>query len=560
MSAFARLARWLEDQSDVMSPLVVKEVRQVVRGREFMLSFSASLVAGLGVAFFGAVDALSGSGTAGRWTFPVLLACLAFLGLAVVPLGAFTALRSERVEQTLDLITLTALSPRRIVIGKLLAQTVKLGTLFAAITPFLAMSFLLGGIDLVTIFVAILVLFLVSIWSGALFLMLSALSKARAMSVVVFAAAAGVVVLGFAAVEELFSAARRGMPIFSAFGLPVGVTVPWGVVAAAFSFWFVTLVNLVLLAAHRLSQPNEDSVTPLRMGFFAQLLLAIVCALAFLDDPPRFQEAAALVLAVAGSLHLAVVAYFVMGENLAVPRRVLARMRGRSRWRWLLASFGPGGGRAAAYVLAQFLLLLGAVALFRPPAEWLRWLLAASGYICFFTAVPAFVFRRLAPARATPFKVRVAVLGVVAAAMVLPDLVHYVIWRPEVLDLALAPRHLVSPVRTLAEWQLVERRGWFALPFAIAATGLFACLALVQMGARAARQPLEIEAPRAAQAAGELPATDAGAGAAGAKPPGVISTARASGSERVARTERGIGVPASERVGGSAGAKPPGVS
>jgi hypothetical protein len=510
---FPRLVGWLEAQSDWLSPLVVKEVRQNVRGREFMVSFSASLVAGLGVAFFGAVDAMSGSGTAGRWTFAFLMGCLALLGLGVVPLGAFTALRTERLEQTLDLITLTALSPRRIVIGKLLAQAVKLGTLFAAITPFVAMSFLLGGIDFVTILVAILALFLVSVWAGGLGLMLSSLSKSRVMSVFVFAAAAGAVVLGFVVVEALFTAVRRGLPVFAAFGMPTATAIPWGVAAAVSGFWLVTLVNLVLLASHRLSQPNEDSVTPLRIGFFAQLLFAIACALPFLDEAPRIRNDAGIILGAAGTLHLAVVAFFVMGESFDVPRRVLARMHGRSPWRWLLVTFGPGGGRAAAYVLAQMALLTGTVALFSPPAEVFRWFLAACGYVCFFTAVPVLLFRRFAPARATPFKLRVAVLSALAAAMVLPDLVYYVIWRPEVLDLRLAPRHLISPLRTLGEWQRIERLGWSIAPFLIGTTGLLACLALVQMGARAARRPVALGARAAAPEAGALPT-------AGVEPPG----------------------------------------
>ena len=79
------------------------------------------------------------------------------------------------------------------------------------------MSFLLGGIDLVTILVAILALFLVSVWAGGLGLMLSSLSKSRVMSVFVFAAGAGVVVLGFVVVEALFSAVRRGLPVFGSF-------------------------------------------------------------------------------------------------------------------------------------------------------------------------------------------------------------------------------------------------------------------------------------------------------------------------------------------------------
>ena len=153
-----------------------------MRGREFNYSFGVSLVAGLAVAFFGAADALTGNGTSGRWTFVALMGCLTLLGLAVVPLGAFSALRNERLEQTLELITLTALSPRRVVIGKLLAQGVKLATLFAGLAPFIAMSFLLGGIDFVTILVSLLVLFMWSLWACAACLFLSSLLKTRAMS------------------------------------------------------------------------------------------------------------------------------------------------------------------------------------------------------------------------------------------------------------------------------------------------------------------------------------------------------------------------------------------
>ena len=83
----ARVLGWLDEQSDRLSPLVVKEVRQVVRGREFSLSFGACLVAGLMVAFLGATDAVAGGGTAGRWTFIALMACLGFLGL--VAYGVF---------------------------------------------------------------------------------------------------------------------------------------------------------------------------------------------------------------------------------------------------------------------------------------------------------------------------------------------------------------------------------------------------------------------------------------------------------------------------------------
>src|SRR5262245_25681301 len=252
-----RLLGWLDDKSDWLSPLVVKEVRQVVRGREFALSFSASLVAGLIVAFLGATDAVAG-GTAGSWTFVALMGCLGFFALAVVPLGAFNALRRERVEQTFDLITLTALSSRRVVVGKLMAQAVRLTTLFAAMAPFVAMSFLLGGIDFVTIVISLVMLFMASLWVCALCVFLSALAKSRALSAVLFAAV-GIGVLffvGFAAAA--FRALSLGALFFLTSGGPSLTN--WDlflIVAIGISAWLVTLTNALLLAVNRLSLSTE---------------------------------------------------------------------------------------------------------------------------------------------------------------------------------------------------------------------------------------------------------------------------------------------------------------
>src|SRR5688500_5250552 len=256
MSAAARLLHWLEAMSDRLSPLVVKEGRQLVRGREFLLSFGSSLLVGLTLSAFGAASALSGSSTSGRWTFGLLMGGLALLGLAVVPLGAFSTLRQERLEQTLDLITLTSLTPRRIVIGKLLAQVVKLMILFAAIAPFIMMSFLLGGIDLATILVSLVVLFMASVWVSAFFLLVSATSQSRAVSALVFGSVAIVALFGVPFVRSLLFAMSRGAFVPGVAFMPVGV--PWRMFAIMFSFWLASLVNLVLLAENRLSSPTGD--------------------------------------------------------------------------------------------------------------------------------------------------------------------------------------------------------------------------------------------------------------------------------------------------------------
>ena len=47
MSRTRSVLSWLENTSDLLNPIVVKEVRQIVRGREFNYALSASLVVGL---------------------------------------------------------------------------------------------------------------------------------------------------------------------------------------------------------------------------------------------------------------------------------------------------------------------------------------------------------------------------------------------------------------------------------------------------------------------------------------------------------------------------------
>jgi hypothetical protein len=504
MSPSGALFGWLENASDRLSPIVVKEVRQVVRGQEFTFSFSASLLAGLAVAFFGAVDALHGSGTSGNGTFLALMTCLTLLGLVVVPVGAFSALRNERMEQTLELITLTALSPRRVVIGKLLAQGVKLATLFAAMAPFIAMSFLLGGIDFVTILVSLLILFMWSLWASAAFLFLSCLLKSRAMSALIFGAAGIVLFVVFNMGRYFFFAITGGRGLGGG-GFVAGTGIagwPWQGLAIMATFCLASMINLVLLAENRLSLPTENRVTPLRVGFLVQFLLVAAWCFSFVNEPPPVVANAVAMLGVFGGLHLAVVATFAVTESLVVSRRVLLHMAPSSPWRWLLAMFRPGGGRGALYVLVQMAVLLLVAWRLDPSGSNLRWFLAMCGYICFFTGVPTVVVRSRRPAGAASLQLRVAVLVLLPVSLLLPDIIYYVLWQPDVLDLAFGARHLFNPIRTLANWSFVESLHWFSAPLSMGLTGLLAYLALFHLGTRMTVQPVPESYP-SEEAAGE---------------------------------------------------------
>lgn len=504
MSRFDALLGWLERTSDRVSPIVVKEVRQLTRGREFHVSFGISLLIGLAVASLGAADALDGRGTSGGWTFSALMFCLGIVGLGVAPLGAFNALRNERMEHTLELITLTALSPRRVVIGKLLAQGVRLTTLFAGLAPFVAMSFLLGGIDFATIVVSMAILFMWSLWACAACLFLSLMFKTRAMSGLLF----GVVGIVLLLILAVFGGSRIMYFVVMGGGMPsvggAGATAIWWALAIMTTGCLATLGNLVLLAENRLSLPSENRITPLRIGLFAQFLLIVLWALSFINEPAGAPSRAAWSLVQFGGVHLAIVAMFAVTEDLVLPRRVLLRMRRRPAWQRLFAMFVPGGGRGAIYVLLQMAILLGAVRLLDWRDEAFAPALAVCAYICFYSGVPAAALRLMKPYAAASFLVRCTVLFVLAAAMLLPDIVVYMM-DPRGFDGLYSARHLFNPFATVSKWDRVKAIDGFSIVAAIGLTGLLAYAVLIHLGARVTRmtvKPVPIDTQTASVAAG----------------------------------------------------------
>jgi hypothetical protein len=492
----------LEQASDRLSPLVVKEVRQLASGREFHYAFHLALLVGLAVAFFGAADALSGDGTSGGWTFAALTGALALLGLVVVPLTAFNALRNERLEQTLELITLTALSPRRVVIGKLLAQAVRLVTLFAGLAPFVAMSFLLGGIDFGTILVSMLVVFMWSLCASAACLFLSSAVTSRAASGVVFGVIGVVMLLGllgFGGPGVYFLMMRGSMGMS---GMGMGASTSWWTLAVSTTFCVALIANLVLLAENRLLLPSQNRSTALRLGFLAQLALMVAWTLPSIGSPAQAGQAGKALL-FWGAIHLAIVAAFTVTEDLTVPRRVRLARQDLPSWRRVVAPLQPGGGNGALYVLLQMAVLLAVGWLL---ARWEPWVLPrfalACGYICFFTGVPVVAFRALRPFQAAAFRLRAAVLVLLAAAMVVPDVLAYLLWQRNGLDLSFSVRHLLNPFRAVANLGRAEM-SYTVLAACIGVVGVLAYVVLMRIAAGVVLDPDPIEVATSEATAGE---------------------------------------------------------
>jgi hypothetical protein len=486
----------LDNWSDRLSPMVVKEVRQMVRGKEFNYSFGLALVAGLIVAFFGLASAVDMTGGVGADIFTGLIVCLIFEALIIVPLGAFNALRTEKSDNTLDLITQTALTPRRIVVGKLMTQGVKIVIIFAGLAPFVAMSFLLGGVNLQTILVSLVVLFVWSLWVCAACLFVSAASTSRAVSAVLFV----VMTVGFFVLAGRFN--RVWMPIlgigpFAGAG-PTGNAF-WWILGASTLFCFISMANLILLAENRLALPVEDRSTSLRIGFFVQFLFILVCCLGpLLGGMAGYSRTDALAaMGVFGGLQLALVSIFSTTEDMALSRRVLRNIKPSLRRPWF-AIFRPGGGRATSWILVQIAILLGVGAILtRVSSRDFQWLLGCCSYIVFFSGVPACLGRLFFKSYMNANRLRVGVFIFFPVVMLSADLLQYFLKLP-LLKIAgtFSPLHVVNPFRALYNWVDIANLGLDWWVYIMGVIGLYSYYVLIRIGQQETKNATILHAPR----------------------------------------------------------------
>ncbi len=140
------LTRW----SDRLSPILVREVQQQVKGRMFALTVFGALLVVVIIAIVVASEYADGD-TTGRGAFDAGLATLAPLLLFVVPMQAYQSMQAELRGGMIEQLLLTELRPLRIVLGKLGAAMVQFVVYVSVIAPLLATSYLLRGVDLPTI-------------------------------------------------------------------------------------------------------------------------------------------------------------------------------------------------------------------------------------------------------------------------------------------------------------------------------------------------------------------------------------------------------------------------
>jgi len=424
------------------NPIVVKELRQAVRS----WAVTGMLLLFLAVLFFVTVGFLLGqsfhinpSQALGREIFQFFLPVLSIVSFVFIPVYIGGRLTAERLEGNVDMLYITTLSAARIIRGKLLCGICLTVLFFSVCAPFMVFTNLLRGIDLPTVFVLLVIAFLLSMLSLQAAIFLSCLPASKGLKLLVGLPAGGLMMGLVGAMSGIsFDLMREGV------GSRLGTWAFWG---PALSLLFIGLLLfgfLHLAAIALISAPSANRALALRAYVLGAWFLTLVVALLWAARSGYAEPFFVWAGCVTGVLVLALLISVAEGDEQSVRiRRTIPESSGKRGLAFFFYS-GTAGGLAWTIVLSAATILLVAWA-FQPlmsifPAaligraagsltgssstELATYLSTIILYVLAYSLFGLFIHRRFQPHRPPIFAAMVAIALPVLWAVV-PNLVLF---------------------------------------------------------------------------------------------------------------------------------------
>jgi hypothetical protein len=345
-----KVESFLDRVGDLLNPILVKEARQAMKSRQFVVTFSLLLIFGwlwtlifiaLSVPdiFFAPVGPAVLTGYYVVLSIPLLI---------VVPYASFRSLAAEREDGTYELLSITSLSAWQIVLGKLGSAVLQMIVYYSALAPCIAFTYLLRGIDVLTIATFLFYTFLASLGLSIIGLMMATVTRARhwqvLLSVVLVMA-----LLVFAFVWDfvvLAAVVNRQSPPFDSLDF-------WMANLCGISFYVPIVVLLLLIAAGQITFASENRSGPIRvMLVVLQMLLVGWFTYYWLRND--FGNLLFFEVSIAAAFW-AVVGAFLTGETAQLSPRAKRRLPQSFLGRMAFTWFNPGSG--TGYVFAMLNLL-----------------------------------------------------------------------------------------------------------------------------------------------------------------------------------------------------------
>jgi hypothetical protein len=342
--------RFLIYAGDWLNPILVKETRQALKSSQFTITFVLVLAASW-VATIGVVAAIgprifysAEGGTLLAWYYAVLALPL----LVVVPLSAFRSLTAERDDNTYDLLSITTLKPRQIISGKLGSSVAQMAVYFSVMTPCLAFTYLLRGVDLPTIITLLIYTFFWSLGLSMVGILLATLTTQRFAQVFILVGfLSGLLFMFWCGVMLGIGTAEYGRTIFGGVGNEFWILL--GVIATAY-FTFFALAFFA--AAGMIAFTSENRSTPLRACMMVQQAAFIGwMAAAWIGD--GFGREVLLVLIILAGIYWYAMGTLLTAERPGLSQRVRRRLPQSFVGRMFFSWFNPGPASGYMFVIAN---------------------------------------------------------------------------------------------------------------------------------------------------------------------------------------------------------------
>lgn len=118
------------------------------------------------------------------YLFPVLSVAQACIVALVVPVITASSISGEKERQTFDIMLTTCMSPFSIVLGKVMSAVLRILFFVAAGMPIMALAFVVGGLSWSYLFYFVLTIILLSVLSGSIGILCSALCRRSITAVI----------------------------------------------------------------------------------------------------------------------------------------------------------------------------------------------------------------------------------------------------------------------------------------------------------------------------------------------------------------------------------------
>lgn len=474
---------------DRLNPILVKELRSALRGRYFRFLFPLTLLVATVVAVLVVVDGVDrNTDVLGRQLFQAMFVCLLLAVNGLVPFSAFLSMGNEWDEHTYDLLVLSKLEPKRIVLGKLVSVGAEAMLYFSAFAPFLVFAFLLRGIDIATIVVLVIGAAILSASSSAVALALSSMGRHRVVRVILMAVL-GAILFGAnaGAIAFLDSYVRRPTAL--------NTVEAWQVLTITYALIALPGVLAAAAGTSVLAHVEENASTAPRVLVTALLVVMLGVATWVQGTSPSREMT--LAVGVMCAIGVALCDLGFVTEGLRLSRRVRLLVPRKKIAALFSIPFLPGAGRGVLLLLFHLALIAIAVGVMEamgPSASFTR---GGSGspsrrsfvFSCFlfvYLALPSLIATSACASARGRVIVRVLIPVVALLSIFLPMLLGFFVGASSWTD----GRHIFNPI-------------WVAFDDEVAAgivVALFAAVVLVANVPRVSTSVQEVLDASAARA------------------------------------------------------------